>query len=414
KPSPPSDRLYLSKFGERVLIAPYFANFNRKNGLVSFRTYDILNNNQELEDNRDVISMVDDIVQKFGGLPLFSTKFLLIATWKNLQKGQGQNIDQESVTFQMNLASNGSYTFALFTYGNERMMWNMEKKQDPKIWIGYYAEKNRFYTHPFSFSNNALRMDTVEIGQSEKLKGVLLQPLTQYGKTKPNYAVNCISWYNINSHEKFRMNQISSLLPPCPCDIDLGRFDPWFWNLQKYRWHGQQGYGCVDMLQRPDSIYTQYGKSCCYDLNTRLLVFERPYAGSFRMFNPYILTNEKQHYENDILPKEWCCNLSDFCNLYYELRPTGSCYRKSPYSFGSFWGDPHFQTLDGMNFTFNGLGEFTLLQIDTANISFNLQARTTRAIKQDGNVSDATIFSAFASMDDTGANIHVELNQAKT
>ncbi|WAR24056.1 MUC4-like protein, partial [Mya arenaria] len=414
KPSPPSDRLDLSKFGERVLIAPYFANFNRKNGLVSFRTYDIFNNNQELEDNRDVISMVDHIVQKFGGLQSFSTKFLLIATWENLQKGQGQNVDQESVTFQMNLASNGSYTFALFTYGNERIMWNMEKKQDPKIWIGFYAEKNRFYTHPFSFSNNALRMDTVEIGQSEKLKGVLLQPLTQYGKTKPNYDVNCISWYNRNSHEKFRMNQISSLLPHCPCDIDLGRFDPWFWNLQKYRWHGQQGYGCVDMLQRPDSIYTQYGKSCCYDLNTRLLVFERPYAGSFRMFNPHILTNEKQHYENDILPKEWCCNLSDFCNLYYELRPTGSCYRKSPYSFGSFWGDPHFQTLDGMNFTFNGLGEFTLLQIETANMSYYLQARTTRAVKQDGNVSDATIFSAFASMDDTGANIHVELNQAKT
>ncbi|XP_052777286.1 uncharacterized protein LOC128214704 isoform X2 [Mya arenaria] len=413
KPTPPTDRFVLLNFDKRVLIAPYFADFNRKNGRVSYRTYDILKNNQELEENRYVISMVDHIVQKFAELPSFSTKFLLIATWEKLENGHGQNSEKETVTFQLNLVSDGSYTFALFTYENEEMVWNVGK-QVQKIWIGYYAQKNRFYTHPFSFSNQVLRMNTVEIGKSEKLKGVVLYRLTKEGKTKPNNAVNCISWYNRNIHEKIRINQILSLLPHCPCDIDLGKFDPWFWKLQQYRWHDQQGYGCVDMLQRPDSRYTQYGKSCCYDLNARLLTFERPFAGSFRMFNPHILTNGKQHYENDILPKDWCCNLSGFCNLYYELRPTGSCYRKSPYSFGSFWGDPHFQTLDGMNFTFNGLGEFTLLQIDTANISFNLQARTTRAIKQDGNVSDATIFSAFASMDDTGASIHVELNQAKT
>ena len=81
---------------------------------------------------------------------------------------------------------------------------------------------------------------------------------------------------------------------------------------------------------------------------------------------------------------------------------------------GTFWGDPHFNTLDGKNFTFNGLGEYTLLNIETSNVTFYLQARTERALKQDGNLSDATIFSAFAVRDHSNASLHVELNVAKT
>lgn len=80
---------------------------------------------------------------------------------------------------------------------------------------------------------------------------------------------------------------------------------------------------------------------------------------------------------------------------------------------GTFWGDPHFNTLDGKNFTFNGLGEYSLLNIETVNVTFYLQARTERALRQDGSLSDATVFSAFAAKDHSNASIHVELNVAK-
>ena len=55
------------------------------------------------------------------------------------------------------------------------------------------------------------------------------------------------------------------------------------------------------------------------------------------------------------------------------------------------WGDPHFRTLDGRRYTFNGLGEYILTDI---NGIFQLQSRTAIA----GN-STATIFSAFAAAD---------------
>lgn len=77
-----------------------------------------------------------------------------------------------------------------------------------------------------------------------------------------------------------------------------------------------------------------------------------------------------------------------------------------------FWGDPHFKTLDGKTFIFNGLGEYTLLKLRAENVSFDLQARTERAMKSDGTLSDATIFSAFAAKDGV-SSLHVELNASK-
>ena len=55
-------------------------------------------------------------------------------------------------------------------------------------------------------------------------------------------------------------------------------------------------------------------------------------------------------------------------------------------------GDPHFTTLDGRTYTFNGLGEYALLREDTKDFEF--QGRTELAPN-----SDATIFSAFAIKD---------------
>jgi len=44
------------------------------------------------------------------------------------------------------------------------------------------------------------------------------------------------------------------------------------------------------------------------------------------------------------------------------------------FSIGWLWGDPHFVTLDGTNYTFNGLGEYTM--VNAKNGHFELQART--------------------------------------
>ena len=71
---------------------------------------------------------------------------------------------------------------------------------------------------------------------------------------------------------------------------------------------------------------------------------------------------------------------------------------------GWFWGDPHIKTLDGGNYTFNGLGEYVM--VDAQNGTFQLQARTKLA---QGNSTTATIFSAGAAKEENTSTIEVRV-----
>ena len=73
-----------------------------------------------------------------------------------------------------------------------------------------------------------------------------------------------------------------------------------------------------------------------------------------------------------------------------------------------FFGDPHINTLDNLAYTFNGLGEYVL--INTVNSTFTLQGRTARVKDANGTLGDATVFSAFAAKDLTSDTVVVMMN----
>ena len=56
------------------------------------------------------------------------------------------------------------------------------------------------------------------------------------------------------------------------------------------------------------------------------------------------------------------------------------------------YGDPHLVTLDGLKYTFNGKGEFTLIEMTDG--SFTLQGRMVEATGATGSPVQATVFSA--------------------
>ena len=80
----------------------------------------------------------------------------------------------------------------------------------------------------------------------------------------------------------------------------------------------------------------------------------------------------------------------------------------SPVVAGWFFGDPHIRTLDGFQYTFNGLGEYTL--IETTHGNFTLQGRTAKARDANGTETDATVFSAFAAKDVDSDTVHVAMS----
>ena len=69
------------------------------------------------------------------------------------------------------------------------------------------------------------------------------------------------------------------------------------------------------------------------------------------------------------------------------------------------WGDPHFVTLDGKNYTFNGLGEYIML--DAKGGFFQLQSRT-RLAEGEGT---ATVFCAAVVKESNSSAVQVSLSR---
>ena len=71
------------------------------------------------------------------------------------------------------------------------------------------------------------------------------------------------------------------------------------------------------------------------------------------------------------------------------------------------FGDPHITTLDGANYTFNGLGDFLLVRARDGNSSFLLQGRTAQT-----NSAQATNFIAFAAQYNTSSPAPITVSEA--
>lgn len=72
-------------------------------------------------------------------------------------------------------------------------------------------------------------------------------------------------------------------------------------------------------------------------------------------------------FTHDITPFYTCClwqtENSDSCEAYrYQMRLSQDCVGYQAPVIASVFGDPHFITFDGLEYTFNGVGEFVLVK----------------------------------------------------
>nr|XP_054760319.1 sushi domain-containing protein 2-like [Lytechinus pictus] len=165
---------------------------------------------------------------------------------------------------------------------------------------------------------------------------------------------------------------------------------------------------------------TMSGTTCCYDAN-RLLMHsgDTRYAGTdtqshVRGAVPYRKKNlvpELSLWSNDVMPKYICCEWAndDSCFAYMTRRPTADCVAYEPPVNAISFGDPHFITMDRYNFTFNGLGEYTLLRYareKTGYYFFELQGRMIQTYN--GERFNVTQLSAIAMKDVNSDTIFIE------
>ncbi|CAJ0955890.1 unnamed protein product [Ranitomeya imitator] len=142
------------------------------------------------------------------------------------------------------------------------------------------------------------------------------------------------------------------------------------------------------------------GVRCVYYRKNQFLEGFQERTWTFHSSSNNVQDAELQAYD-------WCCNDVDdpqFCTMYKQKRPPITCLDYRPPRPGGMFGDPHIMTLDGLTYTFNGLGDFLLLNASDSEISLALQGRTVQT-----EPANATNFQAFA-VQYTSSNASVKVS----
>ncbi|KAK3612288.1 hypothetical protein CHS0354_011006 [Potamilus streckersoni] len=381
----------------KSILAPYLTDISlqslKNGGSVTYYIQNRIDKKSNPSDLKEAANKIKDIHKEFTN---FNPQFLLVVNWINVaSKTSG------TVTFQLILVTDGVDTFVFYLYAQGAMTL---MKGD--VFIGYSAKSGQIHKNYMSFTELAYSIDSN--AKSYGYCGLLHYRLTfPFGQTQSDRQ-SCINWYLSERLNRDVYHDGMRKMPLCPCNRDLLNQDQFFTNGKVYRLRGA---ACTYILPNWQVQPENSGKMCCYN-EQKGFINDGPFG--FIRYHKDIEPNKHEKFDLDM--KSACCSQGpSLCNLYYDVRPRGHCYTSFPSWHTVARGDPHITTLDGRAYTFNGWGEYTLITVNTTMTgTFDLQARTARAEGENGSISDATIFSAFAAKDSLGINIHVELNRSKS
>ncbi|XP_030855019.1 uncharacterized protein LOC105438079 [Strongylocentrotus purpuratus] len=239
----------------------------------------------------------------------------------------------------------------------------------------------------------------------------------------------CTQWLKDNEKDRVFIDAA----PSCPCtlsvailDFAMFRSDPSCFLGSNRADNCQLRPGAVHCVRAIQQSGLGGGQECCYASDGNISNAQISEAGggfAHRYHHNGIRPHENatqvpflSHFIADTLPWTYCCylpgdvtdntELSHECTQYITRRPSQMCNDYVPPQLALGNGDPHITTLDMKRYTFNGHGEFTLLQ--TVDESFVIQTRT--APYQDLN---ATVFVAVAAQCNNSDIIHVEIHEQR-
>uniref|UniRef100_A0A8C0ZP42 Sushi domain-containing protein 2 n=1 Tax=Castor canadensis TaxID=51338 RepID=A0A8C0ZP42_CASCN len=196
----------------------------------------------------------------------------------------------------------------------------------------------------------------------------------------------CLAWEALED----QLPDFLKELPDCPCTLaqaraDSGRF------FTDYGCDIEHGSVCT---YHPGAVHCvrsvqaspQYGsgQQCCYTADgTQLLTADStsgstPDRGHDWGAPPYRTPPRvpgMSHWLYDVISFYYCCLWAPECSRYMRRRPSSDCRNYRPPHLASAFGDPHFVTFDGTNFTFNGRGEYVLLEAPLTDLRVQARAQ---------------------------------------
>ncbi|KAH0504404.1 Mucin-4 [Microtus ochrogaster] len=359
------------------MVAPFWddADFSSSRGTIFYQEYNTLH-----DENNELIRKVESLIREFASDWSYKAKWTLKVTWFNVPAYPAQ-WNYGTNTYQAILSTDGSSSYALFLYQSGGMLWDVTQGLSNRVVMGFSSGDGYFENSPLIL-RPAMEKYRPDRFLNSKLGIRGLQLYRLHKEVKPNYRLKCLWWLESQPRWpgwswgwSWGWSQLS-----CPCSWQQGRRDLRFWRMNTGWQYGSDRQLC--------SFSSGRGGVCCS--------YGRwgEFREGWRMHSPWQFEQERE-------AQKWCCHWNDkpsFCALYHRARPRLSCATYRPPRPAWTYGDPHITTLDNVTYTFNGLGDFLLVQAQDTNSSFRLEGRTA----QTGSAK-ATNFIAFAAQYNTSS-----------
>ncbi|XP_061422205.1 mucin-like protein [Lethenteron reissneri] len=366
----------------------------------------------------------------------FEPSWMLKVTWEGVPASFENNNRDHTNTFQGILVTDGVFSFCISIF--QRMNWQISRraKNANNALMGYHTGVfGVFYNNEIRNQPAEVRYKPDNVTGNTGVKGIWVYRLENNTLVTVNSKKSCLNWVN---HETMHFWGST----PCPCSYWQGMMDMEFIDEYVIQYYGYQvkpfpgaAYTLQSVWQNPD----RSGVRCYYDWRGSLITGQHErelptpwdppinpwwffrneywfYQIYFQIYIPWLRTDANNYYTNEVKPYKDCClNSGDnyFCSLYQTKRPAVSCWNYSPPWFGWMFGEPHIATLDGVDYTFNGLGEYDLLIANDGNVTkFVVQGRTQRA--GENHTSMATSFVALVVMQTGCPRVELKLDQENT
>ncbi|XP_014801272.1 PREDICTED: mucin-4 [Calidris pugnax] len=344
------------------------ADFSQGVGTTWYQEYSTLSSTRD-----PLVRDVEAKIEKYLQTP-YTAKWTLKVTWEKAPAYPSRRDDTQTNTYQAVLTTDGSHSFVLLLYQDGGMRWDYTKLAAHNVLIGFssgdgYAQNNELTQQPPAVK---YRPDQHSSAGTD-VRGLWIYRLDSYSQV--NYRLQCLVWLDTEPAPDTWNRQ----LPPCPCSQPQAELDP------RYRRSRGPSNPSMRMLRTASPSPAGAGVRCLYQDGSLLEGWqERTWS------SPTHPTADRELEAFD-----WCCRHVQkplFCTRFAEKRPRVSCEGYVPPTPAGAFGDPHMTTLDGLTYTFNGLGDFVLLLASDAQTSFVLQGRTAQT-----GTAQATNFVAFAA-----------------
>uniref|UniRef100_A0A1Q3FJ17 Putative mucin/alpha-tectorin n=2 Tax=Culex tarsalis TaxID=7177 RepID=A0A1Q3FJ17_CULTA len=164
-------------------------------------------------------------------------------------------------------------------------------------------------------------------------------------------------------------------------------------------------------------------QQCCYDRNGYLMLSYDQMWGSRPRRNhnigqmPWNEANKVptlSTWFHDVRPYYSCCMWQDEqavgCETFrFERRPSQDCIAYQSPAVGAVFGDPHIVTFDGLQYTFNGMGEFVLLRGNNGQERIDVQGRFEQVARNIHGPVMATQLTSVVARGNTSTVVEVRL-----